>query len=42
MEVLIIETGIKHDAIVRIDKVLIGSREAEYKIARVSATNIPL
>jgi hypothetical protein len=37
-----IDIGIKHDAIVKIDKVLMGSNEVEYRTARVSAINIPL
>ena len=41
-DVLIIEIGIKHDATVKIDKVLMGSKEVEYKTARVNAINIPL
>ena len=41
-DVLIIDIGIKHDAIVRIDNVLMGSSEVEYKTARVKAINIPL
>ena len=41
-DVLIIDIGIKHDAIVRIDNVLMGSSEVEYKTAMVKAINIPL
>ena len=41
MEVLIIDIGIKHEATVKIDKVLIERIEAAYSIIRVKATNIP-
>ena len=41
-DVRIIDMGIKHDAIVNIDNVLMGSSEVEYKTARVKAINIPL
>ena len=41
-EVLIIEIGIKHEANVKIDNVLIGIREVEYRIAIDKAMIIPL
>lgn len=42
IDVLIIEIGIKQEANVNTDKVLMGKIEVVYSITRVAATKIPL